>query len=137
MNGELAFSRAKMPGVKTLKSSSLERLRKIKYNYELKEFEETNKILTEMAVDGITGVMTRYELTKRPDDLHKSLSENKIFIRDMKRLTGRVSSSIPCVGLVSGGITIAKHVVESYVSDDVEEEKPTPPAKEPPKPSEK
>ena len=56
--------------------------------------------------------MTSLELIDDGESLRKDLGDNELFKRDVKNALSYVTPYIPFVGLVCGGICIAKYVMK-------------------------
>ena len=57
----------------------------------------------------------REEVIKDKVSLENDLANNELLQRDLKRVIGIVTPYISLVGLLSGGVTVAAHIVEKRV----------------------
>ena len=55
--------------------------------------------------------MEQTELVKSKCDLEEDLAKNELMKNDVKKIVGYITPLVPYIGLISGGITVGKHVI--------------------------
>ena len=107
---------------KFLKEADDETIEKISKEYVAKQLEATNEQLSEIIVDKFSDLLEQTEMVENDCNLKKKLLENKMFKNDLKSFVGSVTPYIPCIGLVSGLLTVAGYVVYKRLRSDGSEE---------------
>ena len=107
---------------KFVEKASDETLEKIYKNYLAKQLDETNEHVTDTLIKQLSELMTSLELIDDGESLKKDLGDNELFKRDVKNALSYVTPYIPFVGLVCGGICIAKYVMKKNPEKPKEEE---------------
>jgi hypothetical protein len=62
------------------------------------------------------GALEAVKDTEGNQGMGKVLAENKLLRKDLKNLVGYVTPYIPLIGILSGAITVRKHVVSTNVT---------------------
>ena len=119
---ELSELKAIKQKKKFLEGCSEEALKTIWDEYERKQLEDVNKKLTEVILEKFSHLMGELNFIRDKYKLSKDLQDNDLLKDDMKKIVGYVTPYLPFVGIVSGGITVAGHVVEN----NTQESKPKP-----------
>ena len=106
---------------KFVEKASDESLEKIYKNYLAKQLDETNEHVADTLIKQLSELMTSLELIDDGESLKKDLGDNELFKRDVKNALSYVTPYIPFVGLVCGGICIAKYVMKKKPEKEPEE----------------
>ena len=107
---------------KFVEKASEETLEKIYKNYLAKQLDETNEHVTDTLIKQLSELMSSLELVDDGESLRKDLEENELFKRDVKNALSYITPYIPFVGLVCGGICIAKYVMKKKRSEEPEKD---------------
>ena len=108
--------------VASLKKASGKVVLKIYAEYERQQAEKANAFLTDLLVSKFADLLGGLEAIESNAELEKELSKDKLLRRDVKFLVEKVTPYLPCLGLVSGGITVGKHVVKKKYHGKEEKE---------------
>ena len=90
-----------------IKKASQKVINKLYTEYERKRMQKANEFLTDLLISrfvntlGLDAIESTEELTKESDELLKG---------DVHSLVERITPHIPFLGIISGGITTAKHL---------------------------
>ena len=88
----------------------------------IQEAEKANIFLTDLLISKLADLLGGLEAIESADELEKDLEKDKLLKRDVKLLGERVTPYLPCLGLISGGITVGKHVIKKkYNNNDMKE----------------
>ena len=108
---------------KFVEKASDETLEKIYKDYLAKQLDETNEHIVDTLIKQLSELMTSLELVNVDDgeSFRKDLGNNELFRRDVKNALSYVTPYIPFVGLVCGGICIAKYVMKKKPEEPKED----------------
>ncbi|CAB4011430.1 Hypothetical predicted protein [Paramuricea clavata] len=67
-------------------------------------------------------LMEALDAVKDAKEMKKELEENDLLRKDIKNLVSYVTPYIPLIGILSGGITVGKHVISTKASCSEKEE---------------
>ena len=95
---------------------------KIYTEYERQQVEKANAFLTDLLVSKFADLLGGLEAIESSEELEKQLSKDKLLRRDVKFLVEKVTLYLPYLGILSGGITVGKHVFKKKYSNDEEKE---------------
>ena len=98
--------------VAQLKTVSGKQVLRIYVKYERQQAEKANVFLTDLLISKFADLLGRLDAIESSDELEKDLGKDKLLRRDVKLLVERVTPFLPYLGLLSGGITVGKHVVK-------------------------
>ena len=98
--------------VAQLKKSSGKQVLKIYGEYERQQAEKANVFLTDLLISKFADLLGGLDAIESSDELEKDIGKDKLLRRDVKLLVERVTPFLPYLGLLSGGITVGKHVVK-------------------------
>ena len=109
---------------KYVEKASDETIEKIYKDYLAKQLDETNEHVADTLIKQLSELMTSLELVNVDDgeSFKKDLGNIELFKRDVKNALSYVTPYIPFVGLVCGGICIAKYVMKKKSEEPKEEE---------------
>ena len=108
--------------VAQLKKSSGKQVLKIYAEYEKQQTEKANAFLTDLLISKFSDLLGGLEAIESSDELEKDLVKDKLLRRDVKNLIEKVTPFLPYLGLLSGGITVGKHVVKKKYAEEKKEE---------------
>ncbi|CAB4023803.1 Hypothetical predicted protein [Paramuricea clavata] len=66
--------------------------------------------------------MEALDAVKDAEGMKKELEENDLLKKDIKNLVGYATPYIPLIGILSGGITVGKHLISTRVGCSEKEE---------------
>ena len=107
--------------VSQLKKASGKQILKIYAEYERQQAEKANVFLTDLLINKFSDLLGGLEAIESSDELEKDLVKHKLLRRDVKFLVEKLTPFLPCLGLLSGGITVGKHVVKKKYSNNADE----------------
>ena len=108
--------------VAQLKKASGKQVMKIYAEYERQQTEKANAFLTDLLMSKFSDLLGGLEAIESSDELEKDLSKDKLLRRDVKFLVEKVTPFLPYLGILSGGITVGKHVVKKKYQGKEEKE---------------
>ena len=108
--------------VAQLKKASGKQVMKIYAEYERQQTEKANAFLTDLLISKFSDLLGGLEAIESSDELEKDLSKDKLLRRDVKFLVEKVTPFLPYLGILSGGITVGKHVVKKKYQGKEEKE---------------
>ena len=111
-----------LQSVAQLKKASGKQVLKIYSEYERQQAEKANVFLTDLLISKFSDLLGGLEAIESSDELEKDLSKDKLLRRDVKFLVEKVTPFLPYLGLLSGGITVGKHIVKKKYSNDGKQE---------------
>ena len=91
-------------------------LEKILAEHAQSRIDETNEMLSDALLDQLGDLMGNVGMVKE-------LNDNDLFKRDAKTLISHITPYIPMIGLVCGGLIVAKHVWATREKHHVDEPK--------------
>ena len=103
-----------------LKKASGKVISRIYAEYERQQAEKANVFLTDLLISKFSDLLGGLDAIESADELEKDLSIDKLLKRDVKNLVEKLTPFLPYLGLVSGGITVGKHVVKKKYSKEEE-----------------
>ena len=107
--------------VASLKKASGKVVLKIYAEYERQQAEKANAFLTDLLVSKFADLLGGLEAIESSEELEKELSKDKLLRRDVKFLVEKVTPYLPYLGIISGGITVGKHVMKKKYQGKEEE----------------
>ena len=107
--------------VQNLKKASDKIILKIYSEYEIKQSEKANAFLTDLLISKFADLLGGLEAIESSEELEKELVKDKLLKRDVKNVVEKLSPYIPYLGILSGGITVGKHVVKKQFEQKTNE----------------
>ena len=98
--------------VQNLKKASDNVILKIHAEYEVKQAEKTNAFLTDLLISKFVDLLGGLDPIESSDELGKELVNDKLLKRDVKSVVEKLSPYLPYLGILSGGVTVGKHVIK-------------------------
>ena len=103
--------------VSQLKKASGKVILRIYAEYEMKQAEKANMFLTDLLISKFSDLLGGLEAIESSDELEKDLIKDKLLRRDVKNIVEKMTPFLPYLGLLSGGITVGKHVIKKKYDD--------------------
>jgi hypothetical protein len=98
---------------KYIKKASEKILDGIYKDYKRQQLENTNNQLADVIITKFSELMDALDAVKDAEGMKKELEENNLLRKDIKNLISYVTPYVPLIGILSGGITVGKHVISS------------------------
>ena len=93
-----------------IKKASQKVINKLYTEYEHKRMQKANEFLTDLIISKFANTSGGLDAIKSPEELTKELNKDELLKRDVHSLVERITPYIPFLGIISAGITTAKHV---------------------------
>ena len=106
--------------VQNLKKASDKVILKIYSEYEIKQAEKANVFLTDLLISKFADLLGGLEAIESSEELEKELVKDKLLKRDVKSVVEKLSPYLPYLGILSGGITVGKHVIKKQTGGSSE-----------------
>ena len=87
-------------------------IRKIYAKYQMMEQDKNNAILSDVLITKFSELMGMLNTVPSGELLAAELREDKLLKRDIKKVVGFISPFIPFIGVITGGATLGKHVMQ-------------------------
>ena len=87
-------------------------VRKIYAKYQMMEQDKNNTILSDVLITKFSELMGMLNTVPSGELLAAELREDKLLKRDIKKVIGFISPFIPFIGVITGGATLGKHVMQ-------------------------
>ena len=94
-----------------IKKASEKTLRKWHAEVEKKRERKANEFLTDLLLSKFAGVLGGLQAIEDEKVLTQELQRDELLKRDVMRLVAAISPYVPLIGLLSGGVTLATHVM--------------------------
>ena len=98
--------------VQNLKKANDKVIQKIYSEYEVKQAERANEFLTDLLISKFADILGGLEAIESSEELEKELEKDKLLKRDLKSVVEKLSPYLPYLGILSGGVTVGKHVIK-------------------------
>ena len=98
--------------VKYIEKASNKVVRKIYAKYQMMEQDKNNAILSDVLITKFSELMGMLNTVPSGELLAAELREDKLLKRDIKKVVGFISPFIPFIGVITGGATLGKHVMQ-------------------------
>ena len=109
--------------VQNLKKSSDKVILKIYAEYEVKQAEKANLFLTDLLISMFADLLGGLGAIESSNELEKELTNDKLLWRDLKSVVEKFTPFLPYLGILSGGVTVGKHVVKKQLKTGSERSK--------------
>ena len=98
---------------KYIQKASRDVLEKIKIKYDRKISEKSSKIISDLIVSKLSDLLEKTDLIESSPELKQELNENELFKEELYGLVNdELLPLIPKIGMVSGGVTVAEHIIK-------------------------
>ena len=104
--------------VQNLKKASDKVILKIHAEYEVKQAEKANVFLTDLLISKFADLLGGVDAIESSDELEKKLVNDKLLKRDVKSVVEKLCPYLPYLGILSGGVTVGKHVIKKTEHSD-------------------
>ena len=110
-----------------IKKASQKVINKLYTEYERKRMQKANVFLTDLLISKFANTLGGLDAIESLEELTNDLKTDELLKRDVHSLVERITTFIPFLGIISGGITTAKHVYGHKTSqpDEVSKEDQT------------
>ena len=98
--------------VKCIEKANNKVVRKIYAKYQMMEQDKNNAILSDVLITKFSELMGLLNTVPSGELLAAELREDKLLKRDIKKVIGFISPFIPFIGVITGGATLGKHVMQ-------------------------
>ena len=111
-NGEISQS------VQNLKKANDKVILKIHAEYEVRQAEKANVFLTDLLISKFSDLLGGLDAIENSEELEKQLQSDKLLRKDVKSVVKKLTPFLPYLGILSGGVTVGKHVVKHKTKYD-------------------
>ena len=105
--------------VKCIEKSNNKVIRKIYAKHQMKEQDKNNAVLTDVLITKFSELMGMLNTVPSGELLAAELREDKLLQRDIKKVVEFISPFIPFIGVITGGATLGKHVMQQQRNEKV------------------
>ena len=105
--------------VKCIEKANNKVIRKIYAKYQMMEQDKNNAVLTDVLITKFSELMGLLNTVPSGELLAAELKEDKLLQRDIKKVVEFISPFIPFIGVITGGATLGKHVVQQQRNGEV------------------
>ena len=105
--------------VKCIEKANNKVVRKIYAKYQMKEQDKNNAVLTDVLITKFSELMGMLNTVPSGELLATELREDKLLQRDIKKVVEFISPFIPFIGVITGGATLGKHVMQQQRNEEV------------------
>ena len=93
-----------------IKKASHKAIQKLYLNHERKRMQKANGFLTDLLISRFSNTLGGLDAIESPEELCNELKKDQLIKRDVFSLVEKITPYIPLLGILSGGITTAKHI---------------------------
>ena len=105
--------------VKCIEKANNKVVRKIYAKHQMKEQDKNNAVLTDVLITKFSELMGMLNTVPSGELLAAELREDKLLQRDIKKVVEFISPFIPFIGVITGGATLGKHVMQQQRNGEV------------------
>ena len=105
--------------VKCIEKANNKVIRKIYAKHQMKEQDKNNAVLTDVLITKFSELMGLLNTVPSGELLAVELREDKLLQRDIKKVVEFISPFIPFIGVITGGATLGKHVMQQQRNGEV------------------
>ena len=98
--------------VKCIEKANNKVVKKIYAKHQMKEQDKNNAVLTDVLITKFSELMGMLNTVPSGELLAAELREDKLLQRDIKKVVEFISPFIPFIGVITGGATLGKHVMQ-------------------------
>ena len=109
-----------------IKKASKKVIDKLYEEYERKRMRRANEFITEHLITKFAETLGGLDAIELPGELSEELRKDELLRRDVYSVVEKLSPYIPFIGILSGGITTAKHI---YNHSDTPKSQGDPPSR--------
>lgn len=96
--------------VKYIKKVSAKIVGELYREYEKRRMQKANEFLTDLDISMFSGLIGGLAAAENPKEMEEDLTKDKQLKRDVENIISSITPYLPHIGLLSGGVTIGKHV---------------------------
>ena len=74
--------------------------------------QKANEFITDQLISTFADILGGLDAIEKPEVLSEELRKDDLLKSDVIKIVEMISPYIPCLGFLSGGITIGKHIYE-------------------------
>ena len=111
-NGEISQS------VQNLKKANDKVILKIHAEYEVRQAEKANVFLTDLLISKFSDLLGGLDAIENSEELEKELQNDKLLRKDVKSVVEKITPFLPYLGILSGGVTVGRHVVKRQMKSE-------------------
>ena len=104
--------------VRCIEKANNKVVRKIYAKHQMKEQDKNNAVLTDVLITKFSELMGMLNTVPSGELLAAELREDKLLQRDIKKVVEFISPFIPFIGVITGGATLGKHVMQQQRNED-------------------
>ena len=104
-----------------IKKASPKAINKLYTNHERKRMHKDNEFLTDLLISRLSNTLGGLDAIESSEELSKKLKNDELLKRDVFSLVERITPYIPLRGILSGGITTAKHIYDHHKTQNPQE----------------
>ena len=105
--------------VKCIEKANNKVVKKIYAKHQMKEQDKNNAILSDVLITKFSELMGLLNTVPSGELLAAELREDKLLQRDIKKVVEFISPFIPFIGVITGGATLGKHVMQQQRNGEV------------------
>ena len=98
-----------------LKKANERVILKIHAEYEAKQAEKANAFLTDLLISKFSDFLGGLGAVESSKELEKELVNDKLLRKDVKSIVEKLTPFLPYLGILSGGVTVGRHVVKRQI----------------------
>ena len=104
--------------VRCIEKANNKVVRKIYAKHQMKEQDKNNAVLTDVLITKFSELMGMLNTVPSGELLAAELREDKLLQRDIKKVVEFISPFIPFIGVITGGATLGKHVMQQQRNEN-------------------
>ena len=108
-----------------IKKASKKIIDKLYSEFERKRMQKANEFLTDLLISKFTSTLGGLDAIEQPEKLSDELKKDELLKRDVYSIVESISPYIPFLGVISGGVTMARHIYKHKTASDEPKEAPT------------
>ena len=105
--------------VRCIEKANNKVIKKIYAKHQMKEQDKNNAVLTDVLITKFSELMGMLNTVPSGELLAAELREDKLLQRDIKKVVEFISPFIPFIGVITGGATLGKHVMQQQRNEEV------------------
>ena len=105
--------------VRCIEKANNKVVKKIYAKHQMKEQDKNNAVLTDVLITKFSELMGMLNTVPSGELLAAELREDKLLQRDIKKVVEFISPFIPFIGVITGGATLGKHVMQQQRNEEV------------------
>ena len=111
--------------VSYIKKASQKVIDRLYEDYERRRMQRANEFLTDQLISRFSSILGGLDAIESPESLSDELRKGELLKRDVYNLVESLTPYLPFIGILSGGVTTAKHIYDHKSKEEVEKGGPT------------